>query len=167
MNHQNDSKLILITGVAGFIGRYIARYFFQKGWKVWGIDNSSPENAPLSMLTEYHQLRLPNQDFNRLLKQKSPTLCVHCAGRASVGLSLEYPSEDFYANTVLTFELLNTIRINAPQCKFIFLSSAAVYGNPTTLPVSETQVTMPISPYGFHKLQSEQLCSEFNHIYGS
>jgi UDP-glucose 4-epimerase len=66
----------------------------------------------------------------------------------------------------LTFEILNALRLNVPSCRFIFLSSAAVYGNPESLPVSESQPPAPVSPYGFHKLQCEQLCLEFAKVYG-
>jgi len=158
-------KVALITGVSGFIGRYAARYFAEQGWSVVGIDNSQPENAPLASLSAYHRFQLPDPAFSQLLKNIAPQVCIHCAGRASVGLSMAEPSADFHTNTVLTFELLNALRLNAPHCRFIFLSSAAVYGNPESLPVRESQITAPLSPYGFHKLQCEQLCLEFSKIY--
>jgi UDP-glucose 4-epimerase len=160
------NKSVLITGVAGFIGRYTARYFAEQGYSVIGIDNSPPENAPLSNLTSYHRLRLPDNELSVIVKRESPDVCIHCAGRASVGLSVIDPNSDFYANTVLTFEILNTLRLYAPQCRFIFLSSAAVYGNPESLPIREEQAKLPLSPYGFHKLQCEQLCLEFFKVYG-
>ncbi|MEH2223590.1 NAD-dependent epimerase/dehydratase family protein [Nostoc sp.] len=156
---------VLVTGVAGFIGRYVARYFSEQGWSVIGVDNSPPENAPLHNLTAYHRLKLPDPSLNNLLKEYSPNICIHCAGRASVGLSIIEPDIDFQSNTALTFEILNALRINAPRCRFIFLSSAAIYGNPESLPIGETQRCNPISPYGFHKLQSEQLCLEFSKVY--
>jgi len=163
---MTQPKSILITGVAGFIGRYVARYFSERGWSVIGIDNSPPENAPLANLSAYHRLQLPDAALNSLLQEHTPDVCIHCAGRASVGLSVTDPLPDFYANTVITFEILNALRLNTPDCRFIFLSSAAVYGNPESLPVSESQSVAPLSPYGFHKLQSEQLCLEFTKVYG-
>ncbi|MBR8834034.1 MAG: SDR family oxidoreductase [Stigonema ocellatum SAG 48.90 = DSM 106950] len=159
-------KTILVTGVGGFIGRYVARHFSQQEWSVIGIDNSPPENAPLASLSAYHRLRLPDPALNSLLKDNSPQVCIHCAGRASVGLSVTDPAADFHANTVLTFELLNSLRLYAPSCRFIFLSSAAVYGNPESLPITENQSLAPLSPYGFHKWQCEQLCLEFAKVYG-
>ena len=158
-------KSVLVIGVAGFIGRYIARYFSEQGWSVIGIDNSPPENAPLANLSKYYRLQLPNAELASVLQGKSPDLCVHCAGRASVGQSITDPSADFHSGTVLTFEVLNSLRLYAPDCRFIFLSSAAVYGNPESLPIRETQSLAPISPYGFHKRQSEQLCLEFTKVY--
>jgi UDP-glucose 4-epimerase len=162
---STQSKSVLVTGVAGFIGRYVARHFSEQGWSVFGIDNSPPENAPLSNLSAYHRLQLPDAALSSILQQESPQVCIHCAGRASVSLSMTEPAADFYASTMLTFEVLNALRLNAPRCRFILLSSAAVYGNPQTLPVSETQVPNPISPYGFHKWQCEQLSLEFAKVY--
>ena len=159
-------KTVLITGVAGFIGRYVARHFSAQGWSVVGIDNATPENAPTANLKAYQRLQMPDVALNSFLQAHQPDVCIHCAGRASVGLSMTDPLADFYANTVLTFEILDALRLSAPSCRFIFLSSAAVYGNPASLPVSETQSTAPLSPYGFHKLQGEQLCLEFAKVHG-
>lgn len=163
MNIVNRNALI--TGVSGFLGRYIARYFTSKGWVVTGIDNSPPENSPLGSLNAYHQLKLPNSQIDTILQDFAPSVFIHCAGRASVGLSITDPIADFYGNTLLTFELLNALKQSAPNCYFIFLSSAAVYGNPTSIPVMESHQVNPISPYGFHKLQCESLCLEFSKIY--
>ncbi|AFY46218.1 nucleoside-diphosphate-sugar epimerase [Nostoc sp. PCC 7524] len=158
-------KLVLVTGASGFIGRYVVHHFTRMSWTVVGIGKSSPENAPLSNLQAYHCLELPNNELNNLLEKYRPDLLIHCAGRASVNLSMTVPQEDFYANTVLTFEVLNSLRTCVPQCRFIFLSSAAVYGNPSSRPVREDEEPCPISPYGFHKWQSEKLALEFAKVY--
>ncbi len=131
-----------------------------------GVDDSAPENASLPAGASYHRSRLPDASLADVVKEHAPQACVHCAGRASVPLSLKDPAADFSGNTALTFELLDTLRKHAPSCRFLFLSSAAVYGNPATLPISETHSTAPLSPYGYHKLQSELLCEEFARIYG-
>jgi UDP-glucose 4-epimerase len=159
-------KSILVTGVAGFLGRYVARYFAEQGYAVHGIDCVPPENAPLADLASYRALALPDKGIHRLLRHVAPEICIHCAGRASVPQSVVDPSADFYSSTVLTFEMLEAIRLAVPHCKFIFLSSAAVYGNPLSLPVVEDQAASPISPYGFHKLQCEQLCREYWIVHG-
>ena len=158
-------KSVLVIGVAGFIGRYVARYFSEQKWSVIGIDSSPPENAPVANLEKYHRLYLPAPELADILQEKSPDVCIHCAGRASVGQSMTDPGADFHSGTVLTFEILNFLRLYAPDCRFIFLSSAAVYGNPASLPIKEHHSLAPISPYGFHKRQCEQLCLEFTKIY--
>jgi len=156
---------ILITGTAGFLGRYIARHFSELGWSVVGIDSSASENAPLTNLSAYYTLRLPDSTLNEILQKHQPDICIHCAGRAAVNLSMSEPTPDFYANTVVNYEVLNALRLSAPRCRFIYLSSAAVYGNPGVLPIAEAQAPAPVSPYGFHKLQSEMLCREFTQVY--
>lgn len=163
---MSQSKIVLVTGATGFLGRYIVRYFSNKGWSVVGLAKTSPENAPLSDLHAYHCLDLPSAELNNLLDKYHPDLFIHCAGRASVGLSITTPKEDFNANTALTFEVLNSLRTSAPNCRFIFLSSAAVYGNPHSIPIKEDKFPSPISPYGFHKWQSENLVLEFARVYG-
>jgi UDP-glucose 4-epimerase len=156
---------ILIAGAAGFIGRNIARIFFDKGESVIGLDRAVPENAPLSYLTQYFPLNLPDGNFEKILHQHMPDIFINCTGRASVPFSMSDPMEDFYAGPVVTFECLNSLRKVVPGCRCIYLSSAAVYGNPSGLPIQENSTIKPISPYGYHKWQGEILCQEFNTIY--
>jgi UDP-glucose 4-epimerase len=158
-------KTVLITGVTGFLGRYIARQFTQAGYVVAGIGTRPPENAPRQDLSHYYQLVLPALDLATIIQQLQPQICIHCAGRASVELSVSDPAADFQASVSMTFQLLDTLRLYAPNCHMIYLSSAAVYGSPKSLPISESQTCLPISPYGFHKLIGEQLCREFFQIY--
>jgi UDP-glucose 4-epimerase len=159
-------RKVLITGVAGFLGRATAREFGREGWIVQGIDDSAPENASLPAGAAYRRMILPDPSLPALLREWQPEVCVHCAGRASVPLSLTDPAADYRGNAALTFELLDALRQTTPGCRFIFLSSAAVYGNPSTLPIGETAATSPMSPYGYHKLQGELLCEEFSRVYG-
>jgi UDP-glucose 4-epimerase len=157
-------KTVIITGVAGFLGRHAARHFAQLGWRVIGVDDVPPENAPT--LARFARLRLPAPELAPLLAEEKPHACIHCAGRASVPLSMQDPAGDFRDNAVMTFELLEALRRHAPSCRFILLSSAAVYGNPPTLPVSEDAPVAPLSPYGWHKRQAETLCEEFSTVFG-
>ena len=161
-----DKPTVLITGVTGFIGRYVARQLALMGWTTIGIGTRPPENAPQQNLTHYYQLALPSSELAAIIRHNEPQICIHCAGRASVALSVEDPAADFAVNADVTFSILNALRCWAPQCKVINLSSAAVYGNPQSLPIREDHTPRPISPYGFHKLVGEQLCSEFSTVYG-
>jgi UDP-glucose 4-epimerase len=156
---------VLILGVAGFLGRYIAQEFFLKGSDIIGLDMVNKENAPSNFLSGYYQLTLPSASLTSILKQHKPDICIHTIGRASVGYSLTQPTEDFAATVDVTLHLLDTIRLAHPLCKTIFLSSAAVYGNPISLPISESHLPKPISPYGYHKLVAELLCQEYAMIF--
>jgi len=157
---------ILITGVAGFLGRTLARYYFEKGWDVIGVDVVAPENSPAPFLKTYLCDSLPSPSFIQLLKDAKPSECIHCAGRSTVGGSIIQPYSDFVQGPQLTFYVLDCLREFVPGCKFLLLSSAAVYGNPVKIPIDESLEPAPISPYGFHKWQSEIICREFNQIYG-
>jgi UDP-glucose 4-epimerase len=156
---------VLITGVTGFIGRYTARQFSEAGWTVIGLGTRPLENSPRQDLAIYHSLKLPSAELSALIKSWQPDVCIHCAGRASVDLSVSDPASDFQSGVSLTFSLLDALRNHAAHCQLLLLSSAAVYGDPEHLPITESHLTRPISPYGFHKLMSEQLCQEFFQLY--
>ncbi len=158
-------KNVLITGVAGFIGSYVARHFIQEGFQVVGLDSRLPEAAS-SQHFHFYQCTLPSKDLGHFLQQFRPQVCIHCAGPASVDLSMVNPDFDFNASVPPTFNLLESLRLHAPECRLVYLSSAAVYGNPELFPIKEDQSPQPISPYGFHKLVCEQICLEFVKVYG-
>jgi UDP-glucose 4-epimerase len=158
-------KTALVTGVAGFLGRHVARHFAREGWQVLGIDEVPQENVQLRGVN-YQRFALPGAPLAALLREAAPDVCVHCAGRASVGLSMEDPGADFRGNVELVFAMLEALRRQAPQCRFLLLSSAAVYGDPASLPVHEDHAIRPLSPYGYHKRQAELLCEEFARIHG-
>jgi nucleoside-diphosphate-sugar epimerase len=76
------------------------------------------------------------------------------------------PLNDFEANCLDTFKILESIRNFSPSTKFLYISSAAVYGNPKRLPVRETDGIDPISPYGWHKYYGELMGHEYTSLYG-
>ena len=159
-------KRLLITGSAGFIGRTLTRYFTGRGYEVYGIDRSPLETAPLTDLKDYAQMELPAPLFNEILGSWMPDAVLHCAGRASVSGAMQEPFSDFQDGPALTCFLLDTIRKIDPDCAFILLSSAAVYGDPPSLPVSEEAAPNPVSSYGYHKWQSEISCQEYASLWG-
>lgn len=156
---------VLVTGAGGFLGRSVARHFAGAS-RVVGVDVVPEENAQLSALAAYHRVQLPDSRLGEILREHQPSLVIHCAGRASVPMSVNDPASDFHDGVALTFDLLNALREHAPQSRFLLFSSAAVYGQPQSLPVSEEHAPAPLSPYGFHKWQCEILCAEFAKVYG-
>lgn len=151
---------ILIIGSKGFIGSTAVAFFKRLDYQVLACDVVTDY-----VDKNYFQIDATNSDYNALFKGKQIDICLNCSGAASVPLSIEYPMKDFNLNTVNVFKILEAIRNLQPNCKFINLSSAAVYGNPSSLPITEEAVLKPLSPYGIHKLQAEQICREFQQYY--
>lgn len=152
---------ILIIGSKGFIGQHAVQFFQLQKHKVIGCDVATDyEDA------HYIQIDATNSDYHFIFEQHVIDVCINCSGAASVPLSLQFPLKDFSLNTLNVFKILEAIRTHQPQCKFINLSSAAVYGNPTRLPIKEDFVLKPLSPYGIHKQQAEEICKEFSVYYG-
>jgi dTDP-glucose 4,6-dehydratase/UDP-glucose 4-epimerase len=152
---------ILIIGSMGFIGQHLFRYFSEKGNEVWGAD------VVYDYINKdrFFLIDASISDYNSVFQSSEYNLCVNCSGAANVPESLKNPLHDYSLNTINVFSILEAIRRFQPGCKFINLSSAAVYGNPKHLPVKEDSIPDPLSPYGFHKLQAEQICKEFYDFY--
>lgn len=151
---------ILIIGSKGFIGSHIVRYF-DKQHEVWQCDVVTDYTTP-----RYMQIDASNSDFNDVFENQQYDVCINCSGAASVPDSLKHPYRDFLLNTANVYAILNAIHIHCPACKFVNLSSAAVYGNPQTLPVNESASIAPMSPYGRHKAMAEAICKEFAEEFG-
>ena len=150
---------ILIIGSKGFIGSHCVNYFSQQH-NVWQCDV-----AVDYISKNYIQVDATNANYNDLFTQTQFDICINCSGAASVPDSISNPQRDFNLNTVNVFKQLDALRKHSPKCKYINLSSAAVYGNPVSLPVKEDQLAKPISPYGIHKKMAENICQEFYEIY--
>ena len=150
---------ILIIGSNGFVGSHCVDYFAAKGDDVWcaGVhDLQKPK---------YFKLDRENTNFKHLFQSQVYDVCINATGSANVGFSFENPSKDFELNVINVQKLLVAIRDYNSTCKFINFSSAAVYGNPQILPITETAYCKPLSPYGFHKLQSELLLTEYHNFF--
>jgi dTDP-glucose 4,6-dehydratase/UDP-glucose 4-epimerase len=152
-------KKLLIIGSTGFIGKNAVSYFIDKGYEVFCADIVIKEEK------NYFVLNPESSDFSFLFLQQKYDVCINASGAASVPLSFQYPAIDFSLNVLNVFNILEAIRKYNPKCKFINFSSAAVYGNPETLPVKENSAINPLSPYGFHKHYSENICKEFYQSY--
>ena len=156
MKENNQIKSAIIIGSKGFIGSHLSSYLKKKGYMVYGADVVVDYTSD-----HYFQIEASNSDFHEIFRKKNFDICVNCSGAASVPDSIEHPLRDFYLNAVNVYKILEAIRQYSPQCKFINLSSAAVYGNPDILPINENLPNAPMSPYGYHKQFSEQICEEF------
>lgn len=152
---------ILIIGSEGFIGKNIVRYYLEKGYSVFGADVHEGATVKYG----YSRISRLSPEFDQLLQAEHFDYCINAAGSGNVPYSLSHPVLDFEANCLDTIRILDGLRRFNSSCKYLHISSAAVYGNPKELPVKESGELSPISPYGWHKLISENLCAEYVGIF--
>ena len=152
---------LLIIGSEGFIGSHCVDYFLSAKHNVWGVDlyEQPSKNYPYSKITRL------SPEFDEMFDMAKFDAVINAGGSGNVPYSMLHPVSDFEANCLDTIRTLDAIRKHQPHCKYIHLSSAAVYGNPENLPVQENDRKQPMSAYGWHKLVSEQLCDEYTSVY--
>jgi len=150
---------VLIIGSKGFIGQHCVA-FFSKEHEVWQCDVATDYRAK-----NYSVIDATNSNYDAIFSANTYDLCINCSGAANVSESVKNPLRDYHLNTLNVFRQLDAIRRYSPSCKYINLSSAAVYGNPQELPIKEEHRLAPISPYGRHKKMAEEICTEFYELY--
>lgn len=157
-------KSVLITGAAGFIGRHVAREYACKGWHVIGIGRGDWPDWHNYGLSSWHEAEVSLASLLEFAAK--PDVVIHCAGGASVAFSVEQPAVDFDLTVRTTLTVLEFIRLHSPSSRLVYTSSAAVYGQVETLPISEDLPLSPVSPYGSHKQMAEILCQLYSRQYG-
>jgi UDP-glucose 4-epimerase len=150
---------VLVTGAAGFIGSHICEALSAVGARVVAAGPISAETsgnlAAVKDSIEIVPVRLTARLMSSLLEQVGFDYVFHFAGSADPSASIRSPLKDFRLNAASTLSLLESCRRASRVPAVVLASSAAVYGQGRTLPVSETAPTEPISPYGASKLASE------------
>lgn len=152
---------VLVIGSEGFIGSHCVSYYINKKYTVTGCDLLDYNSNSY----EYFKLSRLKPGFEDVLNNRIYDICINAAGNGNVQTSINHPLTDFDANCSDVIHILEKLRIHSPGCKYVHISSAAVYGNPSKLPISENDELKPISPYGWHKLISEKICEEYAYLH--
>jgi len=152
------AKKYLVFGSNGFVGSHLVAFLTECGNNVVGCDIQEDSNNP--NIGSYFRYK-DDEDFLFDMVDNDIDICVNCAGSASVPHSFENPFIDYELNTRIVFRILCAINKTSDKCKFINLSSAAVYGNPESNPIHVDAPRKPVSPYGNHKMMSELICNQF------
>jgi len=159
--------LVLVTGGAGFIGSHTVEALLEAGAWVRVFDNLStgnrgnlPDHPKLEM--QVGDIRNP-QEVNAAMQ--GVTHVLHLAAQVSVQASVEDPPTSCTQNIYGFVNVLHAVCQNKVQ-RFVYASSAAVYGVPEQVPLSETSPLAPISPYGLEKYVNEQYATLFESLYG-
>ncbi len=152
---------ILVTGGAGYIGSHVVKQLGEaENYNITVIDNLSTGNKDAILYGNLIQEDLSNFDkIEEIFKNNKFDAIIHFAASIVVPESVEKPLKYYLNNTVNTTNVINLcIKYNVN--KFIFSSTAAVYGDAKEIPVKETTETNPINPYGMSKLMSEQVLKD-------
>ncbi len=158
---------ILVTGGAGYIGSHMVHALVDTGERVVVIDNLStgfrfllPRGVPLIVGST------GDRDLAaRVIREHKVDSIIHFAASIVVPDSVRDPLGYYRNNTLNTCNLLDVAIANGVK-RFIFSSTAAVYGNPERVPAREDDPTVPISPYGASKLMSETMLRDAGFAHG-
>lgn len=153
---------VVITGANGFIGSKMFERLENDGYEVEGWDRLTVNDGRNIRYIDMSD----TGSVNEALESFRPDIVIHCAGSADVGKSIRNPESDYIGNVTLTHHLLFGLHeAKLDHVRFVFLSSAAVYGNPAALPITEDMQLNPLSPYALHKVMCEDICQYFAHNY--
>ena len=155
---------VLVVGGAGYIGSHAAHVLLRRGYEVIIYDNLCTGHRELA---EGFELIVGDiADSVKLAKALSRADAVmHFAAHAYVGESVENPRKYFQNNVSAALALLNSV-MDSRVRKFIFSSTAAVYGTPEKSPITENSPRQPVNPYGATKLALENALEAYSRAYG-
>lgn len=161
---------VLVTGGAGYIGTHACVELLNEGYEVVVVDNLS--NSHCKSLERVRRITgkevkfypidlLDRKELELVFLENDIEAVMHFAGLKSVGESVSVPLHYYQNNvtgTIILCETMKKFRVK----KIVFSSSATVYGHPETVPINETALPNPVSPYGRTKLMIEEVLKDLH-----
>ena len=156
---------IFIVGGAGYIGSHMVKTAYKANHQVITIDNLSTGHKDSVLFGKFEFCDiLDRKKLDKLFNLYNPDVVMHFSAYSSVGESVIDPYKYYHNNVVGTLNLLKSMIDN--DCKkFIFSSSASIFGNPDYIPIDEDHPKRPINPYGKSKLMVEEILKDFESAY--
>ncbi|MBP1727297.1 MAG: galE [Deltaproteobacteria bacterium] len=153
---------ILVTGGAGYIGSHVVKMLGEKGCEVLTYDNLSTGNRWAVLHGDLVVADLGDADgLGRVLRTFKPGAVMHFAAAIVVPESVRDPLKYYGNNTVNTYNLLRAMREHGVH-RFVFSSTAAVYGLARGIPITEESHLNPINPYGTSKMMTEMVLKDLS-----
>ena len=163
----DETRQVLVTGGAGFIGSHVAEAHLNRGDRVWIVDDLSSgrlENIPRG--AEFHQLDIADARVADLIRDVGFDLVNHHAAQIDVRVSVADPARDARVNIAGLINVMEASRLSRVS-RFVFVSSGGVvYGEPDVFPTPEFAPKTPLSPYGVSKLAGEYYLNYYREIHG-
>jgi GDP-4-dehydro-6-deoxy-D-mannose reductase len=155
---------VLITGASGFAGSHLTRACARAGDEVVGVSRSGQvadgagEGRALDLLDA--------TAVRRLVAETAPEVVYHLAALSSVGRSWEAPGQTMRDNVETAVNVLEALRLEAPDARVVWVSTCEVYGVPAQLPLTETAPVNPANPYAVSKATGDMLAGVYADAHG-
>lgn len=160
------NEAILVTGAGGYIGSHMADLLKAEGRQVIVLDDFSTGFRDAIRDVKLYEGSTGDEALvARIFRENPVAAVIHFASFISVGESVAEPSKYYENNVSHTLSLLKQMALHDVK-RFIFSSTAAVYGNPTEIPIPEHHPQSPINPYGLSKWMVERALGDFGRAYG-
>ncbi|MBE8539374.1 GDP-mannose 4,6-dehydratase [Geoglobus acetivorans] len=186
-------KRVLVTGVSGFVGSYLAKYLLEKGAEVYGLVRKKVDGGKQKF---GEKIKIVEGDITNIysitlaLNKSEPDVVFHLAAQSFVPKSFEYPLDTLNTNTIGTANLLEAVRLKEVDPVIVFAGSSDEYGLVISseeqynrvkkkygtmfpepekipeLPVRESNPLRPMSPYAMSKVHGEYLMRNYYYAYG-
>ena len=157
---------VLVVGGAGYIGSHMVKHLLRQGCDVVTYDNLSTGYRDAVLGGEFVLGDLADKAaLEALFSTHSFDGVMHFASFIQVGESVKEPTKYYENNVTNTLNLLNAM-VKHEVKRFIFSSTAAVYGEPQYVPIDEAHPKQPINPYGKTKWMVEQILQDYDNAYG-
>lgn len=156
------AEKIVVTGVNGFVGEHIVDTFKADGFEVVGVAfDQQPNEKVAEKLDDYISCNLLDVESVNKLSLSDVRAIIHLAGLSAVGQSFDQPQRYIADNAVMTYNLLDRAKQSDMTGRAVVISSGALYNPNQPLPIAESSLTDPTSPYAIGKLATEHVVDYF------
>lgn len=157
-------KKVLIFGIGGFVGSYLAREFLNCGYVVWGSDKVKSDLLPAEVQFQEADLLIAEQVMD-LMQKVSPDIVVNLAAISSVGASWNIPQATISVNVVGALNIMEAARKCSAMPKVMFIGSSEEYAA-SDAPITEKTPLDANNPYGISKMTQERFAQVYRERYG-
>lgn len=156
-------KRVLIFGISGFVGKYLAEEFLSHNYEVIGSDIDKNSNLPHNIT--FHSANILNElEIAEIIRITCPDVIVNLAAISSVGASWGMPQTTINVNVIGALNILEATRKYHPKCKVLFIGSSEEYVI-SKYPMSEDRELDATNPYGISKVTQEQFARMYRDYY--
>ncbi len=163
------SKKILITGVGGFVGNHLLKFYDTAEIAILGLDRAEmgDEFTPRRCSYRFEQIDLTDRRrLEMLVDAFRPDWLIHLAAASSVAASWRDPAGCMVNNVTILLSVLDSVRHRAADCRVLLVGSSEVYDPAGEAPFSETSPLRPTNPYGVGRVAQEHLARIYVENYG-